>query len=228
VPRTSPDVLHLAAICSTAGGALEAGYKLFRKAGFDVTVRLACDRHCGAVDVAAALGWDYKVIPWVSREKFSKEASNYLLTSSQNIVVNLFFSRIIDTDSFGGLQVVNYHPTLLPSYRGLSGWRDFLASDESKVGCTAHIAEEHVDAGLVLGRVFSERPRKEEMLLRVSHLQKILLFLLVNQHRGQDFLARKQYTSYRILDFAVEGKIGELVRPLEDAFVSYAQMHLSA
>jgi len=47
-------------------------------------------------------------------------------------------------------RLVNIHPSLLPSFRGLDAIGQALTAGVTLTGCTAHLVEEVVDAGPIL------------------------------------------------------------------------------
>lgn len=49
-------------------------------------------------------------------------------------------------------QIVNIHPSLLPSYRGLDTHARALADGATVAGCTVHLVTEEVDSGEILAR----------------------------------------------------------------------------
>ena len=65
------------------------------------------------------------------------------------------FMRIIPPDFIAGWadRMVNIHPSLLPSHRGLDTHAAVLAADETVTGATVHLVTSEVDAGEILGQV---------------------------------------------------------------------------
>ena len=65
------------------------------------------------------------------------------------------FMRILPPDfveRWSG-RMLNIHPSLLPSYRGLDTHRKALEAGDSHGGCSVHLVTAEVDAGEVLGQV---------------------------------------------------------------------------
>ena len=80
-------------------------------------------------------------------------------------------------------RLVNIHPSLLPSFRGLDGVGQALAAGVRLAGCTAHLVSEEVDAGRILA-------------------QAAVPVLEGDDHAGLS--ARIQVQEHRILPLAVE------------------------
>jgi formyltetrahydrofolate-dependent phosphoribosylglycinamide formyltransferase len=49
-------------------------------------------------------------------------------------------------------RIVNIHPSLLPSYKGLDTHARAIAAGDAEAGCSVHIVTEELDAGEVLGQ----------------------------------------------------------------------------
>ena len=64
------------------------------------------------------------------------------------------FMRILKGDflrAFPG-RVVNIHPSLLPSFPGLSAWQQALDYGVKVTGCTVHLVDQGIDSGPILGQ----------------------------------------------------------------------------
>ena len=84
-------------------------------------------------------------------------------------------------------RILNIHPSLLPSFKGLYPQRQALASDHRESGCTVHLVTEDLDGGPILGQRsvpilagdseldLSERILVEEHKLYSDVLQQIVL-----------------------------------------------------
>jgi formyltetrahydrofolate-dependent phosphoribosylglycinamide formyltransferase len=49
-------------------------------------------------------------------------------------------------------RIVNIHPSLLPSYKGLDTHARAIAAGDEEAGCSVHVVTEELDAGDVLGQ----------------------------------------------------------------------------
>jgi phosphoribosylglycinamide formyltransferase 1 len=122
-----------------------------------VTLLVVNKADCGARKRAERLG-----IPWqlLDHRRFgSREALDQaLITAFEEAGVDLIvmagWMRIVTPlliDAFPD-RLVNIHPSLLPSFRGVDAIGQALAAGVRLTGCTAHLVRPEVDAGPVLAQ----------------------------------------------------------------------------
>ena len=83
-----------------------------------------------------------------------KEIRDRLLAADVDLVVLAGFMRLLKADvldEFAG-RIVNIHPSLLPSYKGVEAWKQALEAGENEAGCTVHQVTAEVDAGEILAQ----------------------------------------------------------------------------
>jgi phosphoribosylglycinamide formyltransferase-1 len=98
------------------------------------------------------------VAPGKFRTKLEEEAERAFVSALQNARVDLIvlagFMRVLKGDflrAFEG-RIVNIHPSLLPSFPGLEGWKQALAYGVKVAGCTVHFVDAGVDSGAIIGQ----------------------------------------------------------------------------
>ena len=98
------------------------------------------------------------VPPGKFRTKLEEEAERALVVALQNARVDLIvlagFMRVLKGDflrAFEG-RIVNIHPSLLPSFPGLEGWKQALDHGVKVAGCTVHFVDAGVDSGAIIGQ----------------------------------------------------------------------------
>jgi len=98
------------------------------------------------------------VPPGKFRTKLDEDAERSFVTALQKAGVDLIvlagFMRLLKGDflrAFEG-RIVNIHPSLLPSFPGLEGWKQALDYGVKVAGCTVHFVDAGVDSGAIIGQ----------------------------------------------------------------------------
>jgi phosphoribosylglycinamide formyltransferase 1 len=110
---------------------------------------------CGAERRAARLGvpcacLDHRRHP--SREALELALIALFRDAAVDLIVLAGWMRIVTTTLISAFpeRLLNIHPSLLPSFRGLNAVAQALSSGVTLSGCTAHLVAEEVDAGPIL------------------------------------------------------------------------------
>jgi len=101
----------------------------------------------GDIPACAVLRSDY-----VSKQAFDQAMTAKLQEYGVNLVVLAGFMRILSSDfidSFAG-QVMNIHPSLLPSFPGLHPQQQALDYGVKISGCTVHFVDKGMDTGPII------------------------------------------------------------------------------
>jgi phosphoribosylglycinamide formyltransferase-1 len=91
---------------------------------------------------------------FASREALDAALVAELGAAQVDLVVMAGWMRVVTSHLIAAYpeRLVNIHPSLLPSFRGLDGVGQALAAGVTLAGCTAHLVSEQVDAGLILAQ----------------------------------------------------------------------------
>lgn len=96
--------------------------------------------------------------PGTFRTKLDEQAEQAFVKALQKAEVNLVvlagFMRVLKGDflrAFEG-RIINIHPSLLPSFPGLSAWKQALDYGVKVTGCTVHFVDAGVDSGPIIGQ----------------------------------------------------------------------------
>ena len=86
------------------------------------------------------------------KEDYDKEIDKILEKNNVGLVVGAGYMRMLSScfvkKWYGKL--VNIHPALLPSFRGINGQGDALDYGMKITGCTTHFMDEHMDHGPII------------------------------------------------------------------------------
>jgi phosphoribosylglycinamide formyltransferase 1 len=129
------------------------------------------------LDVAAAAGIPAAVIPHRDRRAFAAEADAVLGQRGVELVCLAGFMRVLENSFVEAWRdrLVNIHPSLLPSFRGLHAQRQALAAGVRFTGCTVHFVRPELDCGPIIAQaVVPVHPGDDEFrlaarILRVEH-----------------------------------------------------------
>lgn len=147
--------MRVAVLASGSGTILEAMI-----VGDIPVIFVLTDRECTAADIAERHGVEHALIPRNSfdknfdRTKYTEEIRDVLEKKKIDLVVMAGFGTILDQpiyDTFGK-NVLNTHPSLLPSFPGWNAVEDAMNFGVRVTGCTVHVATKEVDAGPILAQ----------------------------------------------------------------------------
>ena len=90
----------------------------------------------------------------VAKKEYDRTLSAALEEHEVGTIALAGFMRILSPWFVGAWagRIVNIHPSLLPSYRGLDTHARAIAAGDAIAGCSVHLVTEELDAGEVLGQ----------------------------------------------------------------------------
>ena len=160
-----------------------------RRLGADIPLLVVNNKNCGAHQRADRFGIPVEVVDhrgYPNREALDRELVSLFQAQQVDVVVMAGWMRIVTdvlVDAFPE-RLVNIHPSLLPSFRGLDAVGQALQAGVSITGCTVHIVTADLDAGPILAQAavpvfaadnhasLSERVHKQEHVLLPATLQQ--------------------------------------------------------
>ena len=150
-------ILRLGVMASGAGSNFEALVQACAEGRLQAEVALLVVNNpgCGAQQRAERLAipcqvHDHRRV--ASREALDEALVAAFQAASVDVVVMAGWMRVVTPTLIGAFpeRLINIHPSLLPSFRGLDAVGQALASGVTLTGCTAHLVCEEVDAGRIL------------------------------------------------------------------------------
>ncbi len=148
---------RIAILISGRGSNMLSLLKLRQQPDFngDIALVLSNKAEAGGLQSAAEAGIktasiDHRQFP--DRESFDRAMDTLLVQNGINLVVLAGFMRILSpwfTEKWQG-RLVNIHPSLLPSFRGVDTHRRALEEGVRIHGCTVHFVVPELDAGPII------------------------------------------------------------------------------
>jgi phosphoribosylglycinamide formyltransferase-1 len=127
----------------------------------DYPARVAClitdNPEAGAIDIAVTFGIaHFTVTPGVKRGHLPDASEREIVSICRREGVDLIalagFMRIIKTpllEAYNG-RILNIHPSLLPSFKGLHAQRQAFDYGVKIAGCSVHFVDQSVDGGPII------------------------------------------------------------------------------
>jgi phosphoribosylglycinamide formyltransferase 1 len=133
----------------------------------------------GGLEFARSEGVPTVVVPRLSKERSSQEFNTALADAVESFAPDLIvlagFMRVVLPEFISRFpnKIINIHPALLPSFRGLHGQAQALAAGVKFAGCTVHYVTPEVDAGPIIAQaVVPVMPEDTEETLSARILKK--------------------------------------------------------
>jgi len=150
-------VVAAGALISGTGTNLQALVDRIAAGRLDCALRVVVSNRAGAPGLAraAAAGIPTRVIDHKSfarREDFDRAVVAALREAGVELVLLAGFDRLVTPVLLGAfpLRIMNIHPALLPSFKGLDAQRAALAYGVKVAGATVHFVDEDTDHGPII------------------------------------------------------------------------------
>lgn len=150
---------RVAVLASGTGSNFKAIAEACRDASFPATVvcLITDNPEAGALGHASALGVPaHTVVPPTKKAGLPAETEQRIADICRryeaDLVVLAGFMRILKgplLDEFAG-RIMNIHPSLLPSFKGLNAVQQALDYGVKVTGCTVHFVDHSIDGGAII------------------------------------------------------------------------------
>ena len=149
---------RLGVLASGRGSNFQAIQREIESGGLDAEISLLLsDRaNAPALAIAGEHGIRARSLPYdkSDREAFERAAGDALEDAGCQWIVLAGFMRILTPYFIGRFagRILNIHPSLLPSFKGLHPQRQALEAGVKFSGCTVHLVTHELDAGPILAQ----------------------------------------------------------------------------
>ena len=145
-------------LCSGKGSNFKAVVEHIRARKLEVEISglISDNSNAGALELAKEFGIPVYIIPFEKyrqeKEKFHLEMEKLLVALSPSLIVAAGYMRILPTAIINRFvnRIINIHPSLLPSFKGLKAIEQAIAYGVRFTGCTTHFVEEGIDSGAII------------------------------------------------------------------------------
>ncbi len=185
--------LRVGVLISGRGSNLQALIAASSAEAYPAEIALVVSSHAEApgLGIAATAGIPVAVIPNRDRRAFAAAAQPRLCERRVELVCLAGFMRVLDANFVEAWRdrMVNIHPSLLPSFRGLHAQRQALAAGVRFAGCTVHFVRPELDCGPIIGQAVvpvhpdDDEARLSERILKAEHRLYPLAVRLIAEGR---------------------------------------------
>jgi phosphoribosylglycinamide formyltransferase-1 len=143
------------------------------------------------LQIAAAAGIPAAVIEHRERRAFAAKADGLLRERRVELVCLAGFMRVLETSFVTAWRdrMINIHPSLLPSFRGLNAQLQALEAGVRFAGCTVHFVRPELDSGPIIAQAIvpirpgDDAAKLSARILAVEHRLYPLTLRLIAEGR---------------------------------------------
>jgi phosphoribosylglycinamide formyltransferase-1 len=156
-PQTSTTPLKLGVMASGSGSNFEAVAEAIASGQLSAQIQVLIYNNVGIKAAARAESWGIPAVllnhrDYAAREELDAAIVETLRQYEVEYVVMAGWMRLVTPvliDAFGD-RIVNIHPSLLPSFKGIRAIEQALTAGVKITGCTVHLVTLEVDSGPIL------------------------------------------------------------------------------
>ncbi|MBW4648257.1 MAG: phosphoribosylglycinamide formyltransferase [Kastovskya adunca ATA6-11-RM4] len=156
-PQTSTTPLKLGVMASGSGSNFKAVAEAIASGQLNAQIQVLIYNNVGIKAAARAKSWGIPAVllnhrDYEAREELDAAIVETLRQYEVEYVVMAGWMRLVTPvliDAFGD-RIVNIHPSLLPSFKGIRAIEQALTAGVKITGCTVHLVRLEVDSGPIL------------------------------------------------------------------------------
>ena len=153
----------------------------------EISILIVNNPNCLAIKKAIKYEIPYLIInhrDCDSRLEHDKLVMNKLDELSVELVVMAGWMRIVGEELINKFKnrLINIHPSLLPSFKGVDAIQQALDKKVTITGCTVHYVQKEVDSGSIIIQAavpLKEKDNKDTLKKRIQNMEHIILTLAI-------------------------------------------------
>ena len=153
----------------------------------DISILIVNNPNCLAIKKAIKYNIPYVIInhkDCKSRLEHDKLVMNKLEELSVELVVMAGWMRIVGEELINKFnnRLINIHPSLLPSFKGIDAIQQAMDKRVTITGCTVHYVQKEVDSGSIIIQAavpLKEKDSIETLKKRIQDMEHIILPLAI-------------------------------------------------
>ena len=181
--------IRLGILASGNGSNFEYIVKAIRKKKLNAEISILIVNNPDCLAIKKAIKYD---IPYLiinhrncsTRTEHDKLVMNKLEEFSVELVVMAGWMRIVGEDLINKFEnrLINIHPSLLPSFKGIDAIQQAMDKRVTITGCTVHYVQKEVDSGSIIIQAavpLKEKDSIETLKKRIQDMEHIILPLAI-------------------------------------------------
>tara|TARA_Y100001958_G_C20896646_1_gene320561 strand:- start:14 stop:598 length:585 start_codon:yes stop_codon:yes gene_type:complete len=153
-------------------------YSLKRNSYYIVKLVISNKQKAKGLSIARKKSINNYFIDFTKSKKLGNRVLDILKKNDIKLVCLAGFMKILPSyfiKSFSG-KIINIHPSLLPSYKGLNTHKRVIANNEKYTGCTVHHVNTRLDSGKIILQKKIRITKKdnaksiENKVLKIEHM----------------------------------------------------------
>ena len=160
-----------------------------KKLHAEISILIVNNPNCVAIKRAIKHNIPYVVInhrDFNTRLEHDRLVMNKLEELSVELVVMAGWMRIVGEEIINRFEsrLINIHPSLLPSFKGIDAIEQAMDKKVTITGCTVHYVQKEVDSGSIIIQAavpLKEKDSKETLKRRVQNMEHIILPMAIGK-----------------------------------------------
>ena len=187
-PQIKPKI-KIGILASGNGSNFESIIKSIKsnKLNAEISILIVNNPKCLAIEKAIKYRIPYVIInhkDCISRLEHDKLVMNKLDEYTVELVVMAGWMRIVGEDLINNFKnrLINIHPSLLPSFKGVDAIQQAIDSKVTITGCTVHYVQKDVDSGSIIIQAalpLHHQENKVNLKKRIQDMEHIILPLAI-------------------------------------------------